>query len=230
MGAHGAVRPRPGRDGGGKPPEGGVALDGADRRGRGSRRRVQQPRDRPGPPRVDGGRAGRFRDRGFPQPGGRSGPLERLPVVPPGVPPGAGRPDPAARLGRNPRPRPLRLPGRGDDPRRAGRLAAAGRRRVEEPVHRAGGVVPGGPEERVPRAVLPPRSRGLGPGVSGGRVGLGGAVEASLPENLDEQRLPFVRRRHAGRQEPGKHRHLQRVPRAGRQGDPRRGGARACGD
>ena len=41
MGSHGAVRPRPRRDGGGKPAEGGVALDRTDRRGRGSRRRVQ---------------------------------------------------------------------------------------------------------------------------------------------------------------------------------------------
>ncbi len=58
---------------------------------------------------------------------------------------------------------------------------------------------------------------------------LGGAVEASLPEDLDEQRLPFVRRQHPGRRKPRSHRHLQRVPRAGRQGDPRRGGARAAG-
>ena len=163
------------------------------------------------------------------EPGRRSGPMERLPGVPAGVPAGAGRPDPAGRLGRNPRPRPLRLPRRGDDPRRTGRRAAAGRRRVEEPVHRAGRVVSGGPEERVPRPVLPPRSRGMGHGVSGGRVGLGGAVETSLPENLDEQRLPFVRRRHAGRQEPRSRRHLQRVPRAGRQGDPRSGRSANCG-
>ncbi len=35
---------------------------------------------------------------------------------------------------------------------------------------------------------------GMGPGVSRGRVRLGDAVETSLPEDLDEQRLPFVRR------------------------------------
>ena len=87
----------------------------------------------------------------------------------------------------------------------------------------------GGEEERGPRPVLPPRSRGMGPAVSGDRAGLDGTVETSFQEDLDEQRLPFVRGQHAGRREPGVRRHLQRVPRAGRQGAPRRGGARAAG-
>ncbi len=229
MGAVGALRPRPGRDGGGRPADGRGALDRTDPGGRGCRRRVQQPRDRSGPPRKDGGRAGRFRSRGGKQPGEWQGAMERVPVVPAGVPVGAGCPDPAGRLGRDPQPRPLRLPRRGNDPRRAGCRAAAGRRRVEEPVHRAGRVVPGGEEECGPRPVLPPRSRGVGPVVSGDRAGLDGAVETSFQEDLDEQRLSFVRGQHAGRREPGVRRHLQRVPRAARQGAPRRGGARAAG-
>ena len=116
-------------------------------RGRGSRRRLQQPRDRSGPPRQDGGRVGRFRGRGEAQPDRRPGPMERLPAVPAGVPPRAGRPDPAGRLGRHPQPRPLRLPRRGDDPRRVGRLADADRRRVEYLVLRAGRTASGRPAE-----------------------------------------------------------------------------------
>jgi len=220
MGAHGAVRARPGRDAEGKPADGGVALDRPDRGGgdladaynnRGIVR-VRLGRTREGLADFEAA-AGSHPESG--RPNGtptsctcRSSTLRRPP-------------DPAGRLDRDPRPRPLRLPRRGDDPRRDGRFAASGRDVWGTLAHRAGRGISGGPGERVPPPVLPPRSRGMGSGVPGGRGSLGWALETSLPDDLDEQRLPLLRRQHDDRREPRARRRLQQVPRAGRQGDSR---------